>query len=152
MTGNVTIYAEDHTKTADGRCDLNLFPTAEQCFRRVWEEQEANREFFGNTYQNTKNYVFTHEDGSPYRPDYITRKFSNAMKEFGRPEIMLHKLRYTCASLLIDRGWDIKKVQYWLGDRDATTVMNVYAQYMKHKTNAAENDLSAMSENVADLF
>ncbi|MCD7826010.1 MAG: site-specific integrase [Clostridiaceae bacterium] len=152
VTGNVTIYAEDQTKTADGRRDLNLFPTAEQCFRRVREEQEANREFFGNTYQNTKNYVFTHEDGSPYRPDYITRKFSNAMKEFGRPEITLHKLRYTCASLLIDKGWDIKKVQYWLGDRDATTVMNVYAQYMKHKTNAAENDLSAMSENVADLF
>ncbi|MCC8046339.1 MAG: tyrosine-type recombinase/integrase [Clostridiales bacterium] len=82
----------------------------------------------------------------------MTHTFSKAMDEFGRPEITLHKLRYTCASLLIDKGWDIKKVQYWLGDRDASTVMNIYAQYMKHRTNAAENDLTAMSANVADLF
>ena len=74
------------------------------------------------------------------------------MDLFGRPEITLHKLRYTCALLLIDKGWDIKKVQYWLGDSDAATVMNIYAQYMRHKANAAENDLTQMSESVADLF
>ncbi|MCD7957052.1 MAG: tyrosine-type recombinase/integrase [Lachnospiraceae bacterium] len=74
------------------------------------------------------------------------------MTEFGRPEITLHKLRYTCASLLIDKGWDVKKVQYWLGDSDAATVMNIYAQYMRHKSNVAENDLTEMTNCVADLF
>lgn len=74
------------------------------------------------------------------------------MTEFRRPEITLHKLRYTCASLLIDKGWDVKKVQYWLGDSDAATVMNIYAQYMRHKSNVAENDLTEMTNCVADLF
>ncbi|MCD7762947.1 MAG: site-specific integrase [Lachnospiraceae bacterium] len=152
VTGNSTIYESDRTKTIAGRRMLNLFPTAELCFNKLKQQQEENRAFFGNTYHDTQNYVFTHEDGRPYRPDYITSTFSRAMREFGRPEITLHKLRYTCASLLIDKGWDVKKVQYWLGDNDAATVMNIYAQYMKHKTNAAENDLTAMSASVADLF
>ncbi|MCC8046340.1 MAG: site-specific integrase [Clostridiales bacterium] len=45
VTGNTTIYAENQTKTIEGRRDLNLFPTAEQCFRKLREEQDANRAF-----------------------------------------------------------------------------------------------------------
>ncbi len=152
VTGSKTIYAEDKTKTKSGYRSLNLFPTAEACLRQVKEMQENNQAFFGNAYQDTQDYIFTHEDGTPYRPDYLTRKFGKAMAAFGRPEITLHKLRYTCASLLIDKGWDVKKVQYWLGDSDAATVMNIYAQYMRHKTNLAESDLTEMTNNVADLF
>ncbi len=152
VTGNKTIYRENKTKTKSGYRTLNLFPTAEQCLQQVKREQEENRRFFGDAYQDTEDYVFTHEDGRPYRPDYLTHKFSRAMAEFGRPEITLHKLRYTCASLLIDKGWDVKKVQYWLGDSDAATVMNIYAQYMRLQTNVAENDLTEMSNAVADLF
>ena len=39
-----------------------------------------------------------------------------------------------------------------LGDSDAATVMNIYAQYMRHKSNVAENDLTEMTNCVADLF
>ncbi len=152
VTGNRTIYAEDKTKTKSGYRTLDLFPTAEACLNVLKKEQEKNRAFFGNSYQDTKNYVFTHEDGTPYRPDYITKYFSKAMDEFGRPELTLHKLRHTCVSLLIDKGWDIKKIQYWIGDDDAATVMNIYAQYTKLKSNLAVDDLSEMSASVADLF
>lgn len=93
VTGNKTIYAEDKAKTRSDYRTLNLFPTAELCFQKVKHEQDENKAFFGNAYQDTKNYVFTHEDEHPYRPDYITNKFSKAMKAFGRPEITLHKLR-----------------------------------------------------------
>ncbi len=153
VTGSKTIYVEDKTKTNYGYRELNLFPTASACLEQIRQQQKQNREFFGNAYYaGTEGYVFTHEDGTPYRPDFLTRKMGKAMSEFGRPEITLHKLRHTCASLLIDKGWDIKKVQYWLGDADASTVMNIYAHYMRHKENLAENDLAEMSENVSDLF
>lgn len=55
-------------------------------------------------------------------------------------------------SLLIDKGWDLKKIQYWIGDKDAATVLNIYAQYIKHKSNIAENDLEQMSQASAFLF
>ncbi len=152
VTGNKTIYREDKTKTRSGQRTLHLFSTAELCLKKVKQEQEENKKFFGNTYQDTQNYVFTHEDGTPYRPDYISSKFAKAMKAFGRPEITMHKLRYTCVSLLIDKGWDVKKIQYWIGDKDAATVMNVYAQYVRFEDNRAENDLTEMSNKVADFF
>ncbi len=74
------------------------------------------------------------------------------MDEFGRTEIPLHKLRYTCVSLLIDKSWDIKKIHHWIGDKDAGTVLNICAQYMKLQSNMAVDDLSEMSESVEDLF
>ena len=74
------------------------------------------------------------------------------MREFGRPEITLHKLRYTCASKLIDLGWDVKKVQHWLGDHDAATVMNIYAQYVRHKDNMAEAGLEEIAQTIASIF
>ena len=152
VTGSNKVYALDQTKTADGHRTLGLFPSAMERLKRVRENQEANRTYYGNAYHDTHDYVFTADDGTPYRPDYITKKFSKAMREFGRQEITLHKLRYTCASKLIDLGWDVKKVQHWLGDHDASTVMNIYAQYVRHKDNMAEAGLEEIAQTIASIF
>ncbi len=110
-----TVNAEDETKTVAGKRVLNLFGTAESCLRQIEKEQLRNKEFFQSDYQNYDGYVFTWEDGRTYNPDYISKLFKKAMKTFGRPEITLHNLRHSCASILINKGWDIKKLQYWLG-------------------------------------
>ena len=68
VTGNRTIYAEDKTKSKSGHRTLNLFPTAELCFKKLKQQQEENREFFGDTYCDTQGYVFTHEDGQTSLP------------------------------------------------------------------------------------
>ncbi len=101
-------YAEDATKTRAGHRKLKIFATAEKCLRSIKHKQKENQAFFGDTYQNKDGYVFVREDGKNYDPDYISDMFIKAMKEFGRPEITLHKLRHTCASLLIEKGWDVK--------------------------------------------
>ncbi|MDE7310029.1 MAG: tyrosine-type recombinase/integrase [Eubacterium sp.] len=80
-------------------------------------------------YKNTDSYIFTWEDGTLYNPNYITKIFCKATKEFGRPEITLHNLRHSCASMLINRGWDLKKLQYWLGHMDTQTTLNIYAHF-----------------------
>ena len=40
----------------------------------------------------------------------IHSKHRQAMKAFGRPEITLHKLRHSCCSMLIEKGWNIKQL------------------------------------------
>lgn len=71
---------------------------------------------------------------------------------FGRPEITLHKLRHTCCSILINKGWDLKQLQYWLGHEDAQTTLNIYSHYNKQRLNSCENDLSEISMMASDLF
>ncbi|MCD7736687.1 MAG: hypothetical protein LUI07_06970 [Lachnospiraceae bacterium] len=41
VTGNRTIYAEDKTKSKSGHRTLNLFPTAELCFKKLKQQQEV---------------------------------------------------------------------------------------------------------------
>ena len=140
------------TKTNASRRDLNLFPTAEKCFKSLEEQQERDRAFYGNAYRNQEGYVIVNEEGKPYNPNYISKVFHKATKEFGRPEVTLHKLRHSCASMLIEKGWDVKRAQYWLGHNDINCTLAIYAHYDKHKLNRNGNDLAAISEVVSDLF
>ena len=147
-----TTNAEDSTKTQAGKRTLNLFGTAEKCLLRLKQEQEYNRKFFQSDYKNKEGYIFTWENGTPYDPNYISSLFCKATKEFGRPEITLHKLRHSCASMLINKGWDVKKLQYWLGHTDTQTTLNIYAHFNRERLNTSENDLSEISMASADLF
>ena len=119
------------------------------CF--IIKEQASNREFFGNAYHDN-DYVFTGEDGRPYDPDYISKLFCKATAAYGRPEITLHKLRHTCASLLINKGWDVKKLPYWLGHSDTSTTLNIYSHFNKERLNEMPDDLEQLSESCAELF
>ena len=147
-----SIIASDNVKTVESNRELDLFPTALLCLDQIREQQKSDKEFYGNKYQNTSGYVFCWEDGRSYDPNYITRTFRIAMKAFGRPEITLHKLRHTCASILIDKGWDIKKIQYWLGHEDIKTTLDIYAHCIRHRDNRAGNDMEQASEKVSTLF
>lgn len=146
------ITPEDLTKTPAGRRDLALFPTAITCLQSIKEEQDRNKKFFGNEYKNTEGYLFTWEDGHSYNPDYISKLFGKATKAYGRPEITLHKLRHSCASMLIEKGWDPKKLQYWLGHEDISVTLNIYSHFNKQRLNTCSADLNEISNAVAELF
>lgn len=146
------IHEKEKTKTKNSRRTLHLFKNAEKCFLHVKKEQEEFKEFFGSEYKATKDYIFTKEDGSCYDPDWLSKAFSKATAEFGRPEITLHNLRHSCASMAINRGWDVKQLQYWLGHSDIQTTLNIYAHYNKQRLNKTDNDLNEMSQEAGELF
>ncbi len=147
-----TVVAEDATKTLSSFRELNLFDTARRCLLKIKEQQEENKIFFGRGYSNHEDYVFTWEDGHTYDPNYISHLFTKAMDEYGRPEITLHKLRHTCCSLLINKGWDLKKLQYWMGHSDASTTLNIYSHFNRKRLNESQNDLNSISARVSDIF
>ena len=48
--------------------------------------------------------------------------------------IRWHDLRHSTASLLIEKGWQIKDISDWLGHSSITTTMNIYGHLsMEHK-------------------
>lgn len=120
--------------------------------RQIQKEQIINKEFFKSDYLNRDGYVFTWEDGRPYNPDYISKLLKKATSSFGRPEITLHNLRHSCASMLINKGWDVKKLQCWLGHTDAQTTLNTYSHFIRQRLNTNNNDLCQISLTASDLF
>ena len=55
--------------------------------------------------------VFAREDGSPLDPDVVSQAFGRRVRRAGLPEIGLHDLRHTHATLALAAGVHPKVVQ-----------------------------------------
>ncbi len=147
-----SVIEKESTKTKSSHRYFPLFDNAYKCLMQIKQEQDEYRSFFGNTYKNAGDYIFTKEDGSCYNPDLLSKLFKKAMEMYGRPEISLHKLRHSCASMAINQGWNVKQLQYWLGHSDVQTTMNIYAHYDRQNLNKVGEDMNSMSSKAAELF
>lgn len=78
-------------------------------------------------------YVLLWEDGRIYDPDYISKLFRKAVTRCGCVPVNLtvHGLRHSCCAILFEEGWEIGKVQQWLGHSDIATTANIYNHVSK---------------------
>lgn len=127
-----TTVAADTTKTEASHRTLYLLPDVRNALLDLKSKQDENRKIFGNAYKDS-DYIFTHKDGSLIRPDSATRSFKRVLKAHGIPEMRLHDLRHTTASILYDMGWELKDVQEWLGHADIETTANIYTHISKQR-------------------
>ena len=72
------------------------------------------------------NLVFLHEDGSPIRPDYITKLFRKIANKQGLTNTRFHDLRHTHATWLLHAGVNPKIVQERLGHASIITTLKIY--------------------------
>lgn len=56
-----------------------------------------------------------------------------------------HDLRHICASILYDKGWEMKNIQTWLGYADMETIADIY-------THISKSWKEFMSNNIANTF
>ena len=55
--------------------------------------------------------VFVQADGSPWHPDYVTRRFGQLAYAAGLPPVTVHGLRHGAATYALAAGIDRKIVQ-----------------------------------------
>lgn len=60
------------------------------------------------------------------------------------PQIPLHGLRHTAATLLIGHGVDIRTVSGRLGHANTSTTLNIYAEYLKDLDKTASDKLESI--------
>lgn len=137
-----TVVEKDDTKTESSRRTYPMPPPVEALLMEAKSRQEHNRAAFRDAYVDT-DYVFTWDNGKPYSPDYVTRKFGQLLDKYGLPKIRLHDLRHSCASMLIEKGYNLKDVQAWLGHADISTTGNIYGHLTNKHLSAVGNDLCA---------
>ena len=137
---NSTIVAKDKTKTAAGKRKYVLLPEIKEILQDLKKDTQYNKKIFGKSYIKS-DYVFTWEDGHMYRPDYITKEFTKVLAKNNFPKMRFHDLRHSCASILYDKGWEIKDIQTWLGHADIETTANIYTHISKSRKEILAEDL-----------
>ena len=102
------------------------------------EREVINRAEFGIEYISN-DYILKWDDGRPFSPDFVTKKFQKLLKANALPRIRFHELRHSCASILINLGFTLKDVQEWLGHSDITITANIYSHLdVTRKQNMAD--------------
>ena len=143
---NLTIVEKKTTKNDTSRRKFTLFSDVKAELQRLKISQESYRRFrtiAGVPYFES-DYVFTWEDGRPYRPDYIYKRFQKDLQKYGLKKMRFHDLRHSTASILFDRGWDIKDVQEWLGHADSSTTADIYVHYGRARKKLVAQDLEGL--------
>ena len=135
------VVAKDKTKNLTSRRSFPMTAEIKELFQSLEAQQKKDRKFYGNTYFDN-DYVFRWEDGKPFAPDYITRKFRKLLKEYGMPLIRFHELRHSAASNLLSMGFTLKDVQEWLGHSDIKTTANIYGHLDAKRKITMANALS----------
>jgi integrase len=83
--------------------------------------------------------VFTREDGSPLRPDYLTKHLNVIARRAGLPPKRLHDLRHASASLQLASGVQVATVSKRLGHSQIALTVNTYGHlYREASVEAAE--------------
>ena len=111
----------------------------------IWQAQQA--ETLGDIWCNEDDRIFTAEDGRPLFPDSITNWFHAFVQRSGLPEISVHSLRHTYASLMIADHTPLVVVAHSLGHAQVSTTSNIYA----HVIADAEAQAAEIMDRFADL-
>ncbi|MGH3249816.1 MAG: tyrosine-type recombinase/integrase [Trebonia sp.] len=96
----------------------------------------------GKSWQDN-DLVFCKEDGAPFKPDYVTRRFKRRAALAGLPVITLHEGRHSAASLARDAEVDPEIRRKTLGHADAAMT--------SHYTHIDAEAHKAAAEAVAQL-
>ena len=101
-------------KTTKSRRSIALDPTTLVALRLHRDAQDAERAIWVEVYTDL-DLVFCREDGTPLRPDSITRRFHDLSLRANLPPIRLHDVRHTYASIGLGAGTHPKVMAERLG-------------------------------------
>lgn len=83
--------------------------------------------------------------GKPMRPDYTKETLQRLRKKANLPDITLHGLRHTCASMLNSSGaFDLAEISHYLGHSNITTTLGVYTHIF--------GDAYKSAQRISDFF
>lgn len=120
------IVEKESTKSESSMRSYPMSEEVKSILFSLMEQEKHNRLLFGSEYIEN-SYIFKWENGSAYKPDYISRKFRLLLDKYELRHIRFHDLRHSCASLLVANGFTLKDIQEWLGHADIQTTANIYA-------------------------
>ena len=118
---------------------------------RNYQRQQYRYRLTLGSYWKGDNYIFIQDNGQqmyPSTPYSVFKKIIHRYNETAAvplPDIPLHGLRHTSATLLISQNIDVRTVSGRLGHAQTSTTMNIYSHQLKKMDEKA-------AEALDDLF
>jgi integrase len=139
-------------KTAKGRRTITLPSITVTELRGHWRAQQEQRLALGMGKSPPDSPVLATWDGKFVTPSALNHAWRRQTREIGMPNVGLHSLRHTHASMLIAAGVDVLTISRRLGHSSPTITLNVYG-HLVHGTDdraAQVMDAAFGSKAVAD--
>ena len=134
------VYDED-PKTEHSRRRIRISDNVVELLKAYKEWQDNNIENLGDKWEDT-NRLFTKWNGGAMHPDTISGWFHDFIKRKQLPDVCIHSLRHTNATLMVANGIPIKVVSDRLGHASVTTTSNFYLHMIQSADDAAANMLN----------
>lgn len=133
----------DETKTKSSHRVIKVPSSALTSLRhyRAWQQMTFIRN--GKLWEES-SHVFVTQNGTPMHPDTLTGWFKDFIKTTDLPQIHIHSLRHTNATLQIANGVSVTTVAGILGHSNANTTTKVYA----HAIQSAAAASAEMMDNL----
>ena len=131
-----------YTKTKINRC-ITIPNCVFLYLKRQKEFQETQR-LQNPKWNNQNNFIFTYDNGKPFSRSSVEKYFKNIMKNTSNPNVSLHSLRRTIASILAE-NISIQSVKYYLGHvRESTSTKYIYPSKkdVEHLSSTMNNHFS----------
>lgn len=115
---------------------VDLDPGLVDMLRLHRKRQDEERAEWGAAYDDG-GYVFAREDGTPLRPDYVTKALPKLARAAGVPVLHVHGLRHTHAAGLLSAGVPLFVVSRRLGHATYAVTSDTYGHLVPGANRAA---------------
>ena len=130
----------EHTKTLASRRDIDMIGETKAYFEQLYERRKR---------QGMKSdKVVAYEDGQPAKPEYVSRAAKRYMERCGAPDMRLHDLRHTAATILVKR-MPVIYVSAFLGHNQVSTTMDIYSHVLQNERHLASDMMGGFLQSVA---
>lgn len=129
-------YMFGKPKTKGSRRMIALSPSLALLLREHKQKQELDRMLLGKPL-SPADLVFSNPDGSPLRPNTVSRAFEKLARTLGFQGIRFHDLRHAHATLVLRQGIHPKIVSERLGHRSVAITLDIYSHVLPGLQEAA---------------
>lgn len=147
----MTLHRDEHqyqlqkTKSRTSRRTLPI-PEYTLALLQKWQAQQAQeRELMGGAWGESWGLVITTAAGQPLHFTVALRHFHRLLKGSGmRANTRIHDLRHTFATLLLERGVNIKVVSELLGHSSINITLSIYGHVTPRMQDTAMAEMNAL--------
>lgn len=114
------------------------------------EKQNREKELAGSCYKD-EGLIFCTALGKKLDTRRLYEMHSRALKRAGIEHTAFHNLRHTVATLLLEKGENVKTIQELLGHADISTTLNTYSHVLDRMKAATANKLDEIMDDVLQV-